>query len=341
MYARVSAAVLNFSGWYDEAYGPEGATTNFMGLAAARKGQADPRNFLILGPWVHGVPGRSSTKAGERDFTEAAYLDYDEVVLRFLDRYVRGIPNGVELEPRVRAFVMGENRWRSANTWPLPDVQSQPYYLTGVAGTDKPGTLTATTPRKGGESYSSFISDAAQPVVDEFPPYTGGHDYSKLAQQQGVLVWETAPLGDDVEIVGHITAEIYLSCDAPDTDLWVRLHDVEPSGKAINLMSPGLDVQRASYRNPFKRELLQPGKVYKLELKNLLTGNTFRKGHRIRVQISASFFPNFSRNLHSGKLETTESGETRRATITIHHDAKHPSRILLPVLQNAGATRPR
>jgi len=101
-------------------------------------------------------------------------------------------------------------------------------------------------------------------------------------------------------------------------------------------MSPGLDVLRASYRdaatNGGKRELLTPGRVYKLVLPNLMTGNLFARGHRIRIQISSSFFPGFSRNSHTGKLETT-SGETRKATIRIHHDREHPSRIMLPVAQ--------
>jgi hypothetical protein len=133
-------------------------------------------------------------------------------------------------------------------------------------------------------------------------------------------------------VTGHITAEIYVSCDAPDTDLWVRLLDVAPDGTAFNLMSPGLDVMRASYRDGGpKRQLLTPGTVYKLELKNLITSNVFRKGHRIRVQISASFFPSFSRNLHTGGLEFT-SAQMRKATIRIHHDRMHASRILLPVI---------
>ncbi len=330
-YDHTDAAVLNLSGWYDEAYGPEGATTNFSGVIASRKGQADKRAHLLIGPWVHGVGATKETKAGVRDFGSQSAIDYDEVVLRWMDRYVKGIENGVDREKPVRVFVMGANTWREADAWPIPGTQSKPLYLSSTAGAGKPGELSWSAPQKNA-SPSSFISDPPNPVTDPYPAYSGGHDYSEMAKRSDVLIFETAPLAQDTEVTGNITAEIYISCDAPDTDLWVKLMDVSPNGQAVNLMSPGLDVLRASYQSKTgRRELLQPGRVYKLEFKNLITSNVFLKGHRIRVQISAAFFPHFSRNLHTGKLEM-DSAETRKATIHIHHDKNSPSRVLLPVL---------
>jgi hypothetical protein len=329
-YQRTSAAVINFSGWYDEAYGPEGAATNFVGLMNARKKWPDPKVKLILGPWVHG--GQDETKAGERDFGPAAKYEYDEMILRWMDKYVRGMDNGVDKEPRVRAFVMEDKKWHDANTWPLPGTKSVALYFAGATGSRKTAALEWTKPKVAGPQSSVFDSDPANPVTDPFPAYTGGHDYSEMGKRSDVLVFDTEPLQEDLTIVGAAAATIHLSCDSPDTDLWVKLMDVGPDGKAINLMSPGLDVLRASYRNEKKRNLLQPRNTYKLEYKYLMTGNMFKQGHRIRVQISATFFPHFSRNLHTGKLETTESGETRKASIRIHHDAKHPSVIGLPVV---------
>ena len=112
-YGKVGAAVLNFSGWHDETYGPEGAITNFLGLLAARKGEKDPRTQLVIGPWTHG--GEDTDHSGERKFGPTAPIDYAELILRFMDRYVRGIDNGVDREPRVRTFVMGENAWRTSD----------------------------------------------------------------------------------------------------------------------------------------------------------------------------------------------------------------------------------
>ena len=107
-YSRVHAAVLNFSGWYDDNYGPEGATTNFARTAEGAIRYADPRTHLLIGPWVHGVDSTARTKSGERTFGAAAAIDYDEVILRWMDHYLRGADNGVETEKPVRYFLMGE-----------------------------------------------------------------------------------------------------------------------------------------------------------------------------------------------------------------------------------------
>ncbi|MBI4465973.1 MAG: CocE/NonD family hydrolase, partial [Acidobacteria bacterium] len=183
------------------------------------------------------------------------------------------------------------------------------------------------------ESFREFVSNPADPITDPNPPYSGPQDYREMAQRSDVLVYDSEPLGQDLEVTGPITAEIYLECDAPDTDLWVRLLDVAPDGAALNLMSPGLDVLRASYRQPGRGpRRLTPGRIYKLQLPNLVTSNLFRRGHRLRVQISSAFFPHFSRNLHTGERET-ESAATRKARVRIYHDPRRPSRLLLPVVE--------
>jgi hypothetical protein len=177
-----------------------------------------------------------------------------------------------------------------------------------------------------------YESDPANPVSDPHPPYSGAHDYRFLEEHKGVLIFDSAPLEKDLEVTGQITAEIYLAVDAPDMDLWVRLLDVAPDGTALNLMSPGLDVLRASYREGTRKpSLLTPGQVYKLRLDNLRTSNVFKKGHRIRVQISSAFFPHFSRNLQTGESEIVAS-RMRKAHVHIYHDARHPSRVILPVV---------
>ena len=144
------------------------------------------------------------------------------------------------------------------------------------------------------------------------------------------MVYDSKPFDGDVDVAGRVSADIYLTCDCPDTDLWLRLYDVAPDGTSFNLMSPGVDVLRASYRNGNTREMLDTGKPVRLHFGSLNVANRFLIGHRLRLQISGEFFPHFSRNLHTGKLET-ESAEPRPATITILHDASHPSRLILPV----------
>jgi uncharacterized protein len=327
-YGRVHAAALNLSGWYDEAYGPDGATTNFNGLLKERRDDKDPRTRTIIGPWTHG--GQEKTRAGERDFGPSAAIDYDELILRWMDRYVRGIVNGADREKPVRLFVMGKNIWRDEDAWPLARAKVQTYYLRSESNSARFARLHQTAPDRAG-SYNEFFSDPAHPLTDPYD-VDGAQDYRSLAGRKDVLVYDTDPLLADTEVTGPIRAEIYVSADVPDLDLWVRLVDIAPDGTALNLMSPGLDVLRASYRNEkLQPELLKPGQIYKLTLDRMLTSNVFRAGHHIRIQLSGAFFPHFSRNLQSGESEMTSSAMCP-AHVRIYHDPDHRSRIELPII---------
>ena len=327
-YDRVRAAVLNISGWHDEAYGPEGAMTNFLGLLAARRETKDPRTRLILGPWVHG--GEDSDRSGERVFGPRAKLAYAEEVLRFMDLYVRGIDNGLDREPRVRAFVMGENVWKVGETLPLPETRPLPLYL--AAG----GRLQRGAPTDA-EASSAFGSDPEHPIVDPYGTEPGAHDYRALGRRGDVAVFQSEPLAEPLRVIGAIQTDIFLSADAPDADLWIKLEDVAEDGTAWNLSSPGTDVLRVSERDGGRDpRFLATGEVAVLSHPNLRTGNLFAKGHRVRVVLCGSFMPHFSRNLQTGESEA-RSSRMRKATIRIHHDSGHPSRILLPAVSDPEA----
>lgn len=327
-YARVHAAVLNLSGWYDEAYGPDGATTNFNGLLAARRSEANPRTRTVIGPWTHG--GQEESTSGERNFGAGAAIDYDNLILRWMDHYLRGIANGVDQEKPVRIFVMGQDIWRDEDAWPLARARETILYLNAEAASARTGSLEPALQQKSAR-MSSFFSDPAHPLRDPYSEY-GAHDYRAFAGRDDVLVFDSEPLRAPLEVTGPIRAEIYAQCSCKDFDLWVRLLDVAPDGAAFNLMSPGLDVQRASYSGEAgARRPVPPNQIVKITLDRLLTSNTFLAGHRIRVQISGAFFPHFSRNLQTGESETTSS-RTLAARIRILHDSAHPSRIYLPVI---------
>jgi hypothetical protein len=137
-------------------------------------------------------------------------------------------------------------------------------------------------------------------------------------------------------VTGPIDSRLFVSCDCRDIDLWVRLYDVTPDGAVWNEMSPGIDVQRASYREMTQgatpgRHLLRPGQIYVIDLKGPVTSNVFKKGHRIRIQVSGAFFPFFSRNLQSGEPENV-AAQTRKAAIRIYHDQAHASQVVLPIV---------
>jgi putative CocE/NonD family hydrolase len=329
-YDRNHAAVLNLSAWYDDNYGPEGATTNYAGLLKSRAGDKDSRTHLLLGPWVHGVDSTAKTHSGEREFGPAAAIDYDDVVLRWMDHYLKGIDNGVEREPPVRYFVMGRNEWRESGKWP-PTAQRKVFRLGPAKKGYRIGALVADSARKEKEEFSEFVSDPAQPVVNEYAS-SGAHDYRKLADRPDVLTFDSDVLPEDTEVTGPIQAQMFVSCDCRDLDLWVRLMDVAPDGTAFNLMSPGLEVLRASYRDIKRgRQWLEPGRVYELTLPNLITSNVFLRGHRMRVQVFGSFAPNFSRNLQTGLSEAT-SAEMKKARIRIYEGGSRTSEIVVPVL---------
>lgn len=326
-YSKVTPAVLNLSGWHDEAYGTEGAATNFNGLVAARSGQPSPRTHLVIGPWIHGVANVGEREVGDFDFGPAAAVDYDALVLDFMDHYLRGVPNGFATAPPVRHFVMGANTWRDEDQW--PPAGAHPLELRFSVDSTGRRILSAEPPE--GAPSSSFIADPRNPVTDPHEEF-GPHDYASLAGRDDLLVFDTEPFAQDLDVAGNIVAEIAVSCDCRDFDLWVKLLEVYPDGRAINLMSPGNDVLRASYRDANRgRQLLEPGRIYHLRLPNLSTSNVFARGHRLRAQISASFAPHLSRNLQTGESEM-DSARSRVARITIHHSAEAASTLTLPVM---------
>jgi uncharacterized protein len=332
-YGRVSAAVLNLSGWYDDAYGVEGAATNFAGLVRTRDGQGSPRTHLVIGPWVHGVPSAKEARAGELDFGPEGALDYDELVLDFHDHYLRGLANRFAEAAPVRYFVMGANEWREASGWPPAASRVMTLYFDRSEGTQRLRPMQAPD----SPSRSVLAADPARPVADPYGT-PGAHDYRALASRADVLTFDTDPLPEDLWVAGDVTALIHASCDCRDFDLWVRLQDVHPDGSAYNLMSPGNDVVRASYRDPDKgRQPVEAGRIHELRVGPLMTAMRFPRGHRIRVQISASFDPHLSRNLQTGQSEVSSTA-SRAAQISVHHGASQGSAIALPLISPAKGT---
>jgi putative CocE/NonD family hydrolase len=326
-YERVGAAVLNLSGWFDEPYGPSGAVTNFTGLVRAR-GQEDSRTRLILGPWTHGVEAVGRGKAGDREFGDQAGIDYTATVLRWMDRHLKGAAAGQD-EPAVRVFVMGANRWRDAETWPIPGTDPDTLYLQPPDDSASAGALLPAPPAATGHP-TTFHSDPADPLRDPFGGDYGAHDYRALPERPGLVVFEGAPFAEPYELIGQVTAELSVSASVPDFDLWLQLYDVAPDGTAWNLASPGTALIRASYRDGGpERRLVPEGEVVRLRYRGPVTANRFLEGHRLRVVLSAAFFPLFSVNPQTGEQEF-ESVETRAGKIRIHHAPGQRSWIVLP-----------
>ena len=317
-YDRVRIPVLSLSGWHDEGYGPGGAVRNFNGTR-------EWGGRLVIGPWTHGTPTPRRTRVGELDFGSAAGLDYEALLLRFFDRWLKKTPNGIDREPPVRIFVMGDNAWRDEASFPLARARPTAYHLR--AG----GRLTPEPPASS-EPADGYAYDPRDPLVDPHGGKLGPFDQSPLEARRDVLAYRSEPLARDVEVTGPIEVELWVSSSARDTDFIVRLLDVHPDGHAYNLMSPTLEVLRARYRNGEDRpELLEPGRIVKLRLANGITSNVFKSGHRIGIHVTSSLHPHLDRNPNTGGAVATEE-RLVRAEQLVHHDAAHPSRVVLPVI---------
>jgi uncharacterized protein len=321
-YDKVDAAVLNLSGWFDEAYGPIGAVENFQGAGDA----------LILGPWTHGVASVQRRNAGERDFGPTAALEYNATVLRWMDRHLKS-GNPGPAKPPVRVFVMGANQWREANGWPLPGIKAETLWVEGKWGGGKagkerdihPGRLVRNAPAPG---ETVLHSDPAHPVSDPFDGRFGAHDYRALKPAAGVAVFETEPFATPLEIIGQVVVELAAGATVPDFDLWVQLFDVAPDGTAWNISTAGTALQRASYREGGpRRALVKPSETVRLRMDRLVTANRFLAGHRLRVVITPQFYPLFSVNPQTGAQEF-ESDSARAGEISIEPG----SRLILPVV---------
>jgi putative CocE/NonD family hydrolase len=356
--------MIHITGWFDSY--TAGGINNYIGLSRLKKSPVR----LLVGPWLHGKNAQSH--AGDVEFgPESAIVDFDTTFhLRWFDHFLKGKDNGVEAEPAVRIFVMGagdgrkdENGrlfhggyWKSASDWPIRDAVLTNYYFhcDGTLSTSLPGAgigpttyrydPNAPVPTIGG-SFSSQAALVAAGAFDQRErPFTGDPatgflgsrpPFLPLKARDDVVVFQTEPLSDDVEVIGPIVVNLFASSTAVDTDFTAKLIDVYPpskdypAGYAMNLTD---GILRARYRkSPAKQVLMKPGEVYRFVIEPFPTANVFKKGHRLRLDISSSNFPRFDVNPNTGE----PIGMDRRKTVadnSIHHDLNYPSHVVLPII---------
>ena len=326
-----------YVGWYD--FFLRGALEDYVAIKEhARTAVARDETRLIVGPWPHytaveGPPRR----IGGFDFGLGALVDLPQLQLRWFDHWLKDMPTGIDSEPPVRLFVMGENYWRSENEWPLSRTVYTNYYFHSDSRANTlagDGRLGISAPPEAGGATDTFTYDPADPV-----PTVGGSsggiagpgplDQRSVEAREDVLVYTSEPLTEPLEVTGPITVTLFASSTARDTDFTAKLVDVHPDGYA-RILQEG--VVRARYRKSFDdAELLEPGEIYQYEIDLWATSNVFLSGHRIRVDVSSSSFPRHDRNLNTGEDPATATAMTI-ATQTIYHDAEHPSHIVLPVI---------
>jgi len=340
----VNIPVFHQSGWYDG--DGIGAKLNYLKMASY--GHANQK--LTIGPWPHS--DTASRRIGDHDFGPQAIIDLQRDYLRWFDYWLKGIDNGIMKEPLVSIFAMGSNKWLEGPKYPLPETRFEKLYLSsgGHANTSKgDGKLGFTAPAAAAPP-DRYVYDPGDPTPDpSFYERTAEEekiarpqaDLKKEAEaqrdkvtaaRQDILVYVTEPFEKPYTIAGPVSAVIYASSSARDTDWFVHFIEVDAKGKFWPLFNTSAGKVRARYRNSLnKAEFLKPGRIYAYTIDLWHTGMTIQPGHRLRIEVASADFPMFERNLNTGGNNETETRFVP-AKQAIYHDAKHPSHILLPMI---------
>nr|BAA01048.1 glutaryl 7-ACA acylase precursor [Brevibacillus laterosporus] len=346
-------------GWYDILL--NGTSKNYIGItengpterylpALEKTVNIQDTQKLLIGPWTHGYP---QTAVGTFNFPKADLSDVHNAgngadnwrleQLRWFDYWLKGIDNGIMDEDPVKLYIMkGENDgfWRTEKEWPIARTEYTNYYLhdgkSGTIDSLNDGILSTEKP-KSGKKADSYLYDPKNPT-----PTVGGNisgttpnDERGPQDQQGiekdVLTYTTEVLNEDTEVTGPIKVKLWASTNAKDTDFAVKLTDVYPDGRSIIIQD---SIIRGRYHESREKEtLLEPGKIYEFTIDLGSTANIFKKGHRIRVDVSSSNYPRFDNNPNTGHKFGNDAA-MKTAKNTIYHDSEHPSHIILPIIPN-------
>lgn len=321
---------------------------------------------MVIGSWLHGHETLLESWSGEVEFGVDAILDnIEDLRLKWFDHFLKGFHTDVLEGPPIKAFIMGggtglmntEGRmrhggsWRNETDWPPPGTQFTDYYFhdDGNLSTEPPASEAMPSrytfdpgdpvPTLGGcvqnPKLPGILAGGAFDQRGRPDLFFSSKDTLPLGARPDVLVFQTPPLEEDIEVTGQVDVHLWASTSAIDTDFTAKLLDVYPPnedyplGFAMNLCD---GIIRARYRNQREQaELMVPGTPYQFTIDLQATGNVYKKGHRIRLDISSSNFPRFDVNPNTG-ARLWSSGEIVIAHQGVYHDADHPSKVILPII---------
>lgn len=338
-YAKVQVPAYNVGGWYDLFIG--GTLDNFVGMQRhggterARSGQR-----LLVGPWGHAASSGFFPEYNFGVLADMEMVDMTGLQLRYFGYHLRGEDNGFDQEPSVRIYVMGENRWREEQEWPLARTQYTPWFLhsNGDAASSG-GSLSPEGP--GQEPWDVYLYDPRHSTLTLGGPTflpglhiganAGPRDQRLVESRPDVLTYTSASLEQSLEVTGPLTVTLYAATSAPDTDFVARLCDVYPDGVS-RILAEG--IVRARFREGTDQARpIEPGQIYEYKIDLIATSNLFQPGHRIRVDVTSSSFPRFDRNPNTGNPLGQDGPEDLQPALqTIFHDSERPSHILLPII---------
>jgi len=344
---KVDIPVFFQSGWFDgDAIGTK------LNYLAMKEGGNDNLK-MIMGPWGH--TNQSSTRLGSLQLGDEAGLDLQIRFHKWFDYWLKGMENDIMEEPLVMLYDLFSSRWLTADTYPLPQTEFRKFYLESTGGANSSGgdgrlTLSSTS---SGRDFDEYEYDPGDPTpapeyyfkskeetereeeegvnLEQVRKAKEEYHNRVTAEREDILVFLSEPMDSAVSIAGPVSAMIYASSSAKDTDWFVTLSRQDGEGRIMQLCK---GVIRARFRGSTSEpELLEPGRIYEYSIDMWHTGITFKEGERIRVEISSALFPLFSRNLNTGGHNEMET-EFVKAKQRIYHSADYPSHILLPVIED-------
>jgi uncharacterized protein len=336
---KINVPGLWFMSWYDVSIGPNLAAYNFVRKTATP--DIGKEQYAVIAPTGHCGYFRATknTVVGQRDMGDAQ-LDMAALIYGWFDHFLKGEDNHVlENMPKVRYYVMGENRWETSDTWPPQGSKPMTFYLSSSGKANSiygDGSLTAAPPAK--DIGDRFTYDPMSPVpthggnvcCEGSAVQAGAFDQRQMEARNDILVYTTIPFTEGTEMSGPINVTLYVSGDAKDTDFTVKLIDVDPNGPAYNLDE---NIQRMRYREGYDKPPLwmAQGNVYKVAFQPMQTSDYIPAGHSLRIEVSSSNFPRFDRNLNTGGNNYDETKGVV-AHNQVHHSALYPSKITITVV---------
>jgi uncharacterized protein len=323
-YDGIDVAALNITGWWDMNF--PGAPQNFEAMQSS---PAAAKQKLIIGAWPHWV--NRWRRMNGLDFGEHAIIELNDYVTRFFDHHLKGRANGIDSEKPVHVFVTGANQWWAEDSWPLPGTEHVPYYFHSRGNARSlrgDGGLSASPP--GDEPADTYRYDPASPTRVLWNLREGPVDDRIATIGDDCVCYTSESLTQPLDVVGWVTCRLYASSSARDTDWHARLVDVHPDGSA-RLVCKGC--LRARFRESFEAPvLLEPGKPVPFEFTMDACGVRFLPGHRIRVEITSSWFTQYDRNTNSGAENFFTDDNIVVAQQRVHHARGMASCVVLPVV---------
>jgi len=341
---NVRCAVMTVGGWFDaeDLFGP---LETYRWTERLNPGIT---NVLVMGPWAHGDWGRKDgDKLGDINFHARTAQYYREnIELPFFRRFLKDDTNTTVVEAHV--FETGTHRWQRFDAWPPKQAMSRTLYF-------HPRGALAFAPPGGTDGFDEFVSDPAKPVpftlevTTDYPRSYPVHDQRFAASRPDVLVYETEPLETDLTMAGPLRAMLHVSTTGTDADWVVKLVDVyagdfpDPNPNPAHIRRGGYqqlvrgDVFRGKFRNSFEKpEPFKPGEVATVEFPIPDIFHTFRRGHRIMVQVQSTWFPLVDRNPQTFvNIPTARAEDYRKATHRVYHAAGKASALTMQVLEPA------